>query len=236
MRAARVFLTGLAVAAWLPAASPEKQRVETRSVERFPFAPGGTIEVRNSFGELKIEVWEHPQVEIEVTKGTHKKYSQEEEARAMEHLDRISVQAVRKADDRLVLSTGFPSRSLFYRPLRGKSNLRLVYRIKVPENVNLVVSHDVGSVEAAGLLGNIHITGRIGDISLRLPESQEWQLDARARIGDVDSQFGPPTRRRLLVGAQLRDRPAGQARRVYLRLGIGGISIKKTPGPRYRIV
>jgi len=41
---------------------------QTSSTERFNFAPGGTIRFNNSFGDLYVEGWDQPQVEMTLIK------------------------------------------------------------------------------------------------------------------------------------------------------------------------
>jgi hypothetical protein len=236
MRTANALLFSLAIAAGLHAGSVEKHRIKVSTTEVIPFAPGGVIRILNSFGEVKVEGWDRPEVEITVLKGTNKKYSSRDEAKAWEHLDRVQVELVKEAEDRMVISTTFPPRSIFTRPLKGKTNVQLIYRIKVPARVDLHVKHDIGEVAATNLCGNIEVTNRIGAVTLRLPEDDDFHVDARSRIGDVQSAFGPPTERKLLVGAQVRRHGADRAHQVYLRVGIGEIDIKKIPQPRYPLI
>ena len=91
-----------------------------------------------------------------------------------------------------------------------------------------------------GVVGDMRIHNGIGEISVALPEKEPYRIDASAGIGDVSSAFGGATRRRHLIGASLWARDASplpvagaaesaapEAKRLYLRVGIGDINIKK---------
>jgi hypothetical protein len=91
----------------------------------------------------------------------------------------------------------------------------------------LLIKHGIGEVEVVNVSGDIEATASIGQISLRLPEDQSYAVDARARIGDVSSEFGQVTRRQgfLAVGAKLAGEPSAPTRRIFLRVGIGDIQV-----------
>ena len=90
-------------------------------------------------------------------------------------------------------------------------------------------SRNVETLKVVNVSGDIEATASIGEISLRLPEDQSYAVDARARIGDVSSEFGQVTHRKGLfaVGAKLAGEPATPTRRIYLRVGIGDIQVSK---------
>lgn len=215
-------------AAAVSCVASDQARVRTESTDEFSFTPGGTIEIHDSFGDVKIEAWDRDVVELRIVKATQKKYDAAEAAEARRQLDRIHVTTTLMSADRLRVETEFPPRHLFKRPLRGKTNLSLEYHIKAPRRANLEIRHDVGEVGVAGIVGDIVVTSRIGEISLALPGSEAWSVDARARIGDVSSDFDPPAQRRLLVGASLSGdrRPA---HRIHARVGIGEVSVRRQP-------
>ena len=204
----------------------DQQRVKIASTDEFTFAPGGTIEIRDSFGEVKIEAWDRDVVELRIVKKTQKRYELSEEAEARRQLERVHVTTTLESASRLVIETEFPSRNLFKRPLRGKSNLDLEYRIRVPRNTRLDIRHDIGEVVIAGIAGDIRVTNRIGAIALKVPPDATYSVDARARIGDVSSDFDPQARRKMLLGASLVG--DGLARhRIFARVGIGEITVRR---------
>ena len=54
----------------LAAEGSAKQWIQVTKTDRADFAPGGTIHVSGSHGDLNIEGWDRPDVEITVTKST----------------------------------------------------------------------------------------------------------------------------------------------------------------------
>ena len=84
-------------------------------------------------------------------------------------------------------------------------------------------------MQVTNVSGDIEATASIGEIRLKLPEEQSYAVDARARIGDVSSEFGQATQRQGLfaVGAKLAGEPAAPTRRIFVRIGIGDIQVTK---------
>ncbi|MGH9661130.1 MAG: hypothetical protein ACRD96_21460, partial [Bryobacteraceae bacterium] len=187
----------------------DKDPVEASTREQFAFAPGGVVAIVDSFGVLSIEGWDRPDVEVWVTKKTRKEYT--DPGKGVEELDRVVVTPVKESDARFVVTTEFPSRNLFTRPLRGKTNVELEYKIRVPRYSSLHIKHDIGEVRIKDVAGSINATARIGELSLTLPDG-DYHIDARKRIGEVSSDF-------LSV--------PGATRQLYLRLGIGEINIRR---------
>jgi hypothetical protein len=202
-----------------------KDKARVVDTEQMVFASGGTIELQDSFGQVSVEGWDRPEVELTVIKTTHKAYSSDEMPRAIAELDRILVGTERPSDNHLIISTVFPDRSV-RRLLRGKSNVQMEYHIRAPRRIRLIVRHDIGEVDVSGIIGDIRVTARVGDISLRLPAEVRYAVNAKARIGDVCSDWGASEREHLIgsKATQSSDLPAYE---LYLRVGVGDISVCK---------
>jgi hypothetical protein len=210
----------------LMASESDRKRLEIETVQSTRFAPDGDILIRDSFGELFVEGWDRPEVEITVLKGTRRRYAAAEQDKALEYLNSIEVVAVVDGGDRLLVTTAFPDRNLS-RPFRGKSNVELVYKIKAPRNCNLAIEHDTGIVNVKNITGNVNVTARFGEITMRVPETGNYNLNARTRIGEVDTDFPGQSARKFLT--QTFQNNAGAATsQIHLRLGIGSINIRKT--------
>jgi hypothetical protein len=68
---------------------------------------------------------------------------------------------------------------------------------------------------------------RTGDIVMQLPAAGQYSFDARCRFGGVYSDFAGNYHIVYLASERfVQNRPA-PAKRVYLRVGIGGIKIQK---------
>lgn len=122
----------------------------------------------------------------------------------------IVVKSEKKSEGELEISTRFTRR-------RGS----VEYRIRVPRDCKVAIHHKDGQVLIREVTGEIEATSRSGDIVVMLPEGK-YEIDARSKLGTVYSDFGD-IRHRYLVGERLED---GAGRRVYLRVGVGGISIQ----------
>jgi len=209
------------------AQSPAKERAKVTTTERVEFGMRGLIQVIDSFGEVRIEGWDKPEVELTVNKSTQKHYLPKDLAKGMKELERVKVAMERVGESSmLVINTTYPSRTPM-RMMRGKTNLRLEYTIRIPRTSRLMVKHDIGEVVIANVDGDIEATNRIGELRLDLPEANQYAVDARVKIGDVSSEFGPETQRQKLLGAKLAGDPATSTRRLYLRVGIGEIQVTK---------
>ncbi len=213
------------------AASNNRERVRIESTDRFTVAPDALIRLDDSFGEVDIEGWDQPAVEFHLIKKTQRAYGPEEQDEGLRHLESIRITTSQSGKKELTISTRFPSRNLAVRPLRGKTNADLVYRLKVPRQRALRIRHDVGEVQVKDVRGDLNITSSIGEIVVALPGGGRYLVDARAGMGDVSSAFGGEAEREHLIGAHLLDDRSFDARRLYLRVGIGSIEVKKISEP-----
>jgi hypothetical protein len=216
-------------------ASPRNgEKLEFRKSHTVPFVSSGTIRIPNSFGELRIEAWDRDEIQIDLVKRTNRRYEQSKEHKAIDHLENVDVRFERHGEDDLTILTYLPNRS-WKRPLRGETNLQLTYRIKAPRNAKLEIKHGIGLVSVKEIAGEMNITAKIGEIAVLVPDSsraEDYQIDARVRIGDVESDFSGKEQRRKLVGAafhayEQQPTVSATARRLSLRVGIGAISVHR---------
>src|SRR5690349_21445248 len=97
-----------------------RERASISSTQTLSFDPEGVIQLEQSFGEVQIEGWDRPEVEITTIRSTQKKYTDADRAAAEKELEGIAITAVKQGEDRLKITTQFPSRSAS-RPLRAKT-------------------------------------------------------------------------------------------------------------------
>src|SRR4029077_12003945 len=102
-------------------------------------------------------------------------------------------------DRELAITTEFPSRK-FLTPLRGKTDVVLDYRIKVPRDSGLSIRHDAGDVVIYGVGGDIEVRAHVGGILLQLPDPGPYSIDAKCGMGSVNSEFGGKYRNPYLMG------------------------------------
>ena len=224
-----LFVCCLALGLPAQAQTVDKREAEITTTQSLEFGAKGTVQIVDSFGTVKVEGWDKDEVELTVTKRTQKKYEPKNLAKAAKGLERFKVTMEPVGEtSMMVINTTYPSWTPA-RMFRGKTNLNLNYLIKVPRQSTLLIKHGIGEVEVTNVSGDIEATASIGEITLRLPEGQNYAVDAHVRIGDVLSEFGQVTQRKGLfaVGAKLAGEPASPTRRIFARIGIGDIQVAR---------
>ncbi|HLK69731.1 MAG TPA: hypothetical protein VKU19_40155 [Bryobacteraceae bacterium] len=216
-----------AVLLCLPAlAKSPLEPVLVNNTSTVEFASGGTIRILNATGQLDVEGWDQPQVEITVIKSTYRGASAKEQENGKHELDRLKVTTDRKSPSELVISTAYPGRSLT-RPFRGMTDMTLQYHIKVPNDAHLVIRHDSGDVRLDNLTGEIDAESHSGDMVALLPSAGHYEIDARCSVGGVYSDFAGTHHTRHLIGETFVQEASTPVTKVKLRVGIGGIQVLK---------
>jgi hypothetical protein len=208
-----------------------RERARTVDTEQMIFSSGGTIELRDSFGAVEIEGWDQPEIEFTVVKASKRGYTAGEMDRAVQELDRLVISTERLGENHLLITTDFGPRSALNRQLRGRNNLDIRYKIKAPRQCRLLIKHDGGPVNVQNVAGHMDITARVGDIAVTVPEDERIVVDAKSRSGEVTSDWGEILHSEMHSPKRLDD-PDLNAYRLYLRVGIGDISVKKIKRPR----
>ncbi|HEV3331024.1 MAG TPA: DUF4097 family beta strand repeat-containing protein [Bryobacteraceae bacterium] len=228
----RLLMFGLTFSYVLLADEEAKQRVHVTTTEHLDFSPGGTLRLQNSMGELTVEGWDRPEVEVTVTKSTKDAYAQREQESATRTLDRISVKTERHGDE-LVIATSIRHRSgpppL---PWRRATHLDVEYHVKAPANTRLVVNHNTGEVHVDNLSSDIEVKALSGEITLSVPPEGEYLVDAKSNWGDVTSDFpGAARRKPWLIGRHFMNDAPAAPHKLHLRIGYGDIAILKMVRP-----
>jgi hypothetical protein len=196
-----------------------KIKVEMTDTQTIPFVSRGEIDFNGSYGEVRVEGWDRPEVVIMITKALRADDTPADRAKKRERLNQVKVAATRQSD-KLVISSSVPS-PWFH------GSVQLTYELKVPRESELRIKFGAGEVSSKNVLGDITITEHAGEISVALPEG-EYAIDAKARIGDVSSQFPVKARRPHLVGATAIGTKGVETPSVYLRVGVGEINVTKS--------
>ena len=219
----------LSIAAPLLAEGPAEHQAQVSSTKEFPFAPGGTVRLARSFGNLYVEGWDQARVEITVVKSTsYSDDAAELKDKLAPRLDTISVTSERRSDTEIAIETTWAARRDWAPPLAKlkQNGVQLEYRIYVPRNTRLVIDHRGGSVEIGNVTAEVEASNRDGDLLLMLPASASYAIDARSKMGHIASDFEGRTLSRYLVGQQF---TSSGSRRLHLRTGFGGITIVALP-------
>ncbi len=219
------------VSCLLFAGEEPRQKVQVVHTEHADLPAGGLLTLKNSMGDLTVEGWDRPDVEITTIKSTKAAYATQDRGRVSGQLDKVRVSVERRTEG-LVITTEFARhRHLPLASLWQAADLDLEYHIKAPYHAKLAVDHRAGEVHVDNLISDIHVTVRNGGITLLLPEEADYNIDARSDIGGVTAGFpGSDKRRPWLLGHQFVQRTAS-APTLYLRAGFGDITILKVQQP-----
>src|SRR5947209_18395674 len=81
-----------------------RQTVQVTNTQRVDFASGGVLKLTNSIGELAVQGWDRPYVEITTIKSTKGAYTFPEREKATQELDKVLI-AVERQGDELAITT-----------------------------------------------------------------------------------------------------------------------------------
>ena len=203
-------------------------QIQKTYTEKVGFAAGGTIRVDDSYGDLMIEGWDRPEVEVTVIKSMPYDYKSQE---ATQHLDAISVTTKRVSENELTISTTLATRHSFFAPpwpRKTRADVIMEYQIHVPRDSKLAIHHGSGSVFVTEMTGDIEATGSRGDIMLMLPNQVSYSVDATTKLGTIVSDLPGDVRKHHVVGQSFVNGRESASRRMRVRMGYGGITIKTT--------
>jgi hypothetical protein len=201
--------------------------VQVSHTETLTLPAGGTLHLQRSFGELNIEGWDRPDVEITVIKTTKDYYSTAEAAKAKTELDRVRIASEVK-DKELVVTTGYPHRSFPPSFPWAEPSIDVEYRIHVPKDAAIQVEHGTGEVHLSNVSGDIRADVRNGGITLDLAPDSKYAIQTNVDLGGVISDFpGKPHRRFWLFGHQFTGQSADGSHKLALKAGFGDIVIFK---------
>jgi hypothetical protein len=191
--------------------------VEVVTTDRVDFAAGGVIRVLNSTGELNIQGWDEPRVEITVTRSAWCDDTPAAREKMTRELNLTSVTHEKKGAAELVLATTH----------KRSATIHLDYRIMVPRSSRLVIEHRIGDVVVKDVAGGIDAHAHEGDILLMLPSTSQYAFDLATKFGGIHSDFAAAWHRNRLTGEKSSEDAPAPAARIHLRVGIGGIEIQK---------
>jgi hypothetical protein len=205
------------------AADGPPQKVQVVHTERADLPSGGLLQFKNSVGELTVEGWDQPDVEITTIKSTKDVFPSGQREKMAAELDKLKI-TVEHQSDGLTVTTS--SRRRHAAPA---VDYDVEYRIKSPRNARLAVEHGNGEVHVDNLTADVHVTVRKGEITLHLPQEGQYGIDAKSDLGSVVSDFpGQEKRLRWRVGHTF-VQAAQAAPHLYLRVGFGDIILLRIP-------
>jgi hypothetical protein len=138
--------------------------------------------------------------------------------------------ATERKGDEVTISTSFPKHGKIARPFLGMTDFNLEYRIKVPRNAKLTVEHTIGEVHIDNVSGEIHTTGEMGLISVRVPDGQ-YAIDAKSKLGAVESDFPGSEKGTKWFGHAFLESGPADAQKMFLRIEYGDIIVLRMHQP-----
>jgi hypothetical protein len=226
----RLVVIGLAMSCLLLADNGPQEVFQVTNTEHIDFPSGGTLRMKNSIGDLSVEGWDQPGVEITTIRAMKPKYNSGDRQKDSRELEQVHVTVERHGNE-VVIGTDFPRHGISAPPLlhRG-TRFDLYYDIKVPRSAQLFVHHGEGDVFIEDFRGDMHVTARTGQITLSLPEGGRYAVNAGSKFGGVVSDFPGREKRKLwLFGHKYAGPAPSAAQNLYLRVGSGDIFIFKMP-------
>jgi len=243
-------LLGISYAGAIRGQNGPAQPFETSTSKRIAIQPGAAIRLRSSYGYLSVEGWDEPDAEVTITKSTSRFYQPSEKNKADKRLSRVQVDIDQPSPNRIAIATTVARRTspftsvlptgetVITLPLipPGKQGVTVEYAVRVPRDSRLVVQQDNGYVWVNGLSNDLEVRSHTGDMIVMLPESGNYAIDAKTRLGSVTSDFPGRRGRKLLVGTRFDYTDGAPARQITLRMGRGSITIKREipTGPVWR--
>lgn len=219
-------LAPMAIALCLPMMSKGPlQQVAVVTTDRVDFAAGGTIRFEGSVGELNIEGWDQPRVEVTVTRVDYVDASEKDREKGI--LERITVKAEKRSANELVITTALPHRNYFVRKVRGATDSDMNYRVMAPRNSHLVIHHGNGDVIVYDVGGDVEASAGVGSVVLQLDDPGQYAIDAHSRIGAVYTDYDGKYRTPLAIGSGFVAPAGAPAHRVFVRVRVGDIDIVK---------
>ena len=204
-------------------ASVRREKVEVDTTDSATVPAGGTLRLQGGLGDLNVETWDGPNIQIEVARFRYAADSAEKAAFEKD-LKAISV-SVKQEGSNAVVTTAFPHRSFWVKLIKGKTDAGIEYRVRVPRGTNIAVDHGDGAVVVADTGGDIDVTAEHGDIVALLSPDQ-YKIDARSQVGRVDSDYAGDYHHKRIIG-EIYNAKADGAHHVHLRLKCGDITIQQ---------
>ena len=210
------------------AAAETKSAVDVTRTATLPLAPGGTVRIDRTWGDVSVEVWDKPMVEVTVTAASKQAHTQDQAAEARTRLARFGFDAKAISPNEVVVTGVSPSASLL-KPFGGKSGVAVHYAIRMPRTSSLVLRHEIGDVTVAGVQADVDVANDTGEVRLELPLGPDVAVETSSKVGDIELNAElrgkGQLRRRALVGHRFSYRPAAPDRQVTVRVGVGSITI-----------
>jgi hypothetical protein len=144
----------------------------------------GTLTLDTRTGDIFIEGWDEPRLEVEAEKVVRANSA----TKAEPLYDNVRIE-LEGQDKAVRLHTVYPPRKL-WRPFRDESKLSVNLRIKMPFEANLKVHCVDGDVRIRGITGHEVLLVNYGDVEIDVPDVYHLRsLAAHAWVGYVQTDL-----------------------------------------------
>lgn len=198
-----------------PARADEFSQVSRYAVRMFSY---GLLTIESRMGDIHIEGWDEPRLEIEAEKVVRAKSN--EAAKPLYEELKVVLEG---QDKRVLLRTLYPPRRV-WRPFRGEGRLSVNYRIKMPFDANVALRCVDGDVWIRGVVGKQEILVNYGDVEIDIPSLDRLRsLRAHAWLGYVQSDLHGEDRGGFGPGISYWN-PSGE-QDIYVKVRMGGVFV-----------
>jgi len=181
----------------------------------------GTLFVDTRIGDVRVEGWDKPGVEIDAEKVVQA--GSEEGARKL--FEQIQIQLNENGEE-VFLRALFPPRRP-WRLFRGATKLSVNFRIRMPYEAKLTLQCVDGDVRVSGIAGHQQIRVSYGDVEVTIPSVPRLHsLDARAFLGYVQSDLHGEDSAGW--GRQISFLNAEGDQDIQIRVRLGGVYVYRT--------
>ena len=223
----KVLLSGC-LACLLLAGQDTRQKVQTAETQKMTFEPSAALHLENSIGQVNIQGWNRPEVEVTILKSTKSEFGSQDRDKGAKELETVKTTFTRKNEE-IVLSSDFKKGG--FPPFQTGPPVDVVYQIRMPREGRLIVDQDTGTVNLSQLFGDIRVTVHKGSISVAVPGDAQYSLDAKSKFGTVTSNLAKPLHGLYFLGEKLAYDTPKNSHKLYLRAGSGDIVIVHSPQP-----
>src|SRR5215218_3144439 len=134
--------------------------------QQIPAAGAGQIHLDFPVGEVTVEAWDNPQVDLDVKIACNNKSS----SRCVEAAQSLRLVYNTSGDRLHVKVKNWPK-------LRGSKGLHVIARINVPRDLPLRTELGVGELNVHGTTGDLDLDLGVGEVNVTLPKDSIRSVD-----------------------------------------------------------
>ncbi len=185
----------------------------------------GTLLIDTRMGDLQIDGWDRPRVEVEAEKVVEAGTA--EKAKRLYELVKIRLEG---QDKQVRLATIYPPRSL-RRPFRGESKISVNFHIRMPYDANLSLHCVDGDVRVAGIVGSEQLFVHYGDVEINVPDIYRVRsLEAHTWLGYVESDLHGTSEDTAGFRPRISFHNSGGNQDILVKVHMGGVWVYRGEG------